>query len=175
MVIAFVNPIIGSVNDVRYSGRYTIQPEQKKAFLYIKNNTDADSLFINWWDYGNSLAYFAERMPVIDQMHIPDTDVKAVSAVIMATDLEKGLQIARRLKQKRNSSEVYMVLFSRDAHLTPIMGYAAGYNLTPCSDSIRMNNITKQTTYYRLWTNQSIEGYTPFYSSKEVRIYKLDV
>nr|QNO55252.1 hypothetical protein AJDLPONB_00006 [Methanosarcinales archaeon ANME-1 ERB7] len=36
------------------------------------------------------LAYFAKRRPVIDQMYIPDVDVKAVSAVIVATDPDKG-------------------------------------------------------------------------------------
>ncbi|NQE45120.1 hypothetical protein C5S31_03730, partial [ANME-1 cluster archaeon GoMg2] len=48
-VIAFVNPVICSVNEVRYLGGYVIQPEKKAAFLYIQNNTAADSLFINWW------------------------------------------------------------------------------------------------------------------------------
>jgi len=48
-----------------------------------------------------SLAYFAKRMPVIDQMYFPDDDVKAISAVIMATDPDKGLQIARTLKQRQ--------------------------------------------------------------------------
>ncbi len=182
--IAFVNPVIGSLNDVRYS--YTIKPEWKQAFMYIKNNTDPDSLFINWWDYGNSLAYFAQRRSVIDQMHFPNEDVKAVSAVIMATDPDKGLQIAQTLKQKHNSSEVYLMLFLRDAFISPIIGYAAGYKLTPFNESISMtfdehgrlvgmNNLTNQTTYYRLWANQSIEGYTPFYASNEVKIYRLNV
>jgi asparagine N-glycosylation enzyme membrane subunit Stt3 len=186
MVIAFVNPVIGSVNEIRYSGGYVIQPEKKAAFLYLQNNTAADSLFINWWDYGNSLAYFAKRRPVIDQMYIPDEAVKAVSAVIVATDPDKGLQIARTLKQKHNSSEVYLMLFWYDAYLMPIMGYAVGYNLTPSNESIRMyfddnerlvgrNELTNRTNYYRLWTNQSIEGYTPFYVKKEVKIFRLDV
>ena len=183
--IALVNPVIGYLkNDVRYS--YTIKPEGKQAFLYIKNNTDPDSQFIHWWDYGNSLAYFAQRRSVIDQMHFPDEDVKEVSAVIMATDPDKGLQIARILKQKHNSSEVYLMLFLNDAFISPIIGYAAGYKLTPFNDSIRMtfdengrlvgmNNLTNQTTYYRLWTNQSIDGYMPFYASNEVKIYRLNV
>ena len=186
IAIAFVNPAIGTVNEVRYSGGYVVQPERKAAFLYIKNNTDADSLFINWWDYGNSLAYFAKRRPVIDQMYFPDAVVKAVSAVIVATDPDKGLQIARTLKERHNSSEVYLMLFRYDAFLVPIMGYATGYDLSPGNESIRMtvddtgrlvgmNDLTNQTTYYRLWTNQSIEGYTPFYLSKEVKIYRLNV
>jgi hypothetical protein len=187
IVLAFVNPVIGSVNEVRYSHRYAVlNPERKAAFLYIKNSTDADSLFINWWDHGNSLAYYAKRRPVIDQMYIPDVDVKAVSAVIVATDPDKGLEIARTLKQRHNSSEVYLMLFWYDAFLTPIMGYAVGYSLTSSNESIRMtfdgnrrligmNNLTNQTTYYRLWTNQFIEGYTPFYLSKEVKIYRLNV
>ncbi len=175
-----------SLNEVHYSDRYVTNPERKEAFLYIKNNTDADSLFINWWDYGNSLAYFAQRRSVIDQMYLPDEDVKEVSAVIVATDPDKGLQIARTLKQKHNSSEVYLMLFHYDAFLSSIMGYAVGYNLTSITESIRMtfddngrlvgmNDLTNQTTYYRLWTNQSIEGYTPFYLSKEVKIYRLNV
>jgi hypothetical protein len=89
---------------VRYLGGYAIQPERKAAFLYLQNNTAADSLFINWWNYGNSLAYFAKRRSVIDQMYFPDEAVTAVSAVIVATDPDKGLQIARALKQKHNSS-----------------------------------------------------------------------
>jgi len=183
--IALVNPVIGSLkNDVRYS--YTIKHEWKETFLYIKNNTDPDSLFIHWWNYGNSLAYFAQRRSVIDQMHIPDEEVKAVSAVMMATDPDKGLQIARTFKQKHNSSEVYLMLFLNDAFIAPIIGYAAGYNLTPLNESIRMTfdengrlvgmtNLTNQTTYYRLWTNQSIDGYTLFYASNEVKVYRLNV
>ena len=186
LCIAFVNPVIGSLNYVRYSHRYTLNPEWEQAFLYIKNNTDPDSIFIHWWDYGNSLAYFAQRRSVIDQMHFPDEDVKAVSAVIMAIDPDKGLQIARTLKQKHNSSEVYLMLFLNDAFISPIIGYAAGYKPTPFNESIRMtfdengqlvgmNNLTNQTTYYRLWTDQSIKGYTPFYANKEVRVYRLNV
>ncbi len=186
LVIAFLNPVIGSVTEVRYLGGYIIQPEKKAAFLYLQNNTAADSLFINWWDHGNSLAYFAKRSPVIDQMYFPDEAVKAVSAVIVATDPDKGLQIARTLKQKHNSSEVYLMLFWYDAFLTPIMGYASGYRLPPNNESIRMyfddngrlvgqNELTNRTNYYRLWTNQSIEGYVPFYVSKEVKIFRLDV
>ncbi|KAF5432276.1 Asparagine N-glycosylation enzyme, membrane subunit Stt3 [Candidatus Methanophagaceae archaeon] len=186
IVIAFVNPVIGSVNEVRYLGGYIIQPEKKAAFLYLQNNTAADSLFINWWDHGNSLAYYAKRRPVIDQMYFPDEAVKAVSAVIVATDPDKGLQIARTLKQKHNSSEVYLMLFWYDAFLTAIMGYFSGYDLSPGNESIRMtfddngrlvgqNELTNRTNYYRLWTNQSIEGYTPFYVSKEVKIFRLDV
>ncbi len=79
---------------MRHSQRYAVNPEWKQAFLYIKDNTDPDALFIHWWDYGNSLAYFAQRRSVIDQMHFPDEDVNAVSAVIMAIDPDKGLQIA---------------------------------------------------------------------------------
>ena len=182
--IAFVNPVIGSLHEVRYS--YTIKSEWKQAFLYVKNNTDSDSLFITWWDYGNSLAYYAQRRSVIDQMHFPDEEVKVVSKVIMGTDPDEGLQIARTLKQNHNSSEVYLVLVLNDAFISPIIGYAAGYKLTPFNESILMtfdetgrlrgmNNLTNQTTYYRLWTNQSIEGYTPFYLSNEVNIYRLNV
>ena len=119
-------------------------------------------------------------------MYFPDAVVKAVSAVIVATDPDKGLQIARTLKERHNSSEVYLMLFRYDAFLVPIMGYATGYDLSPGNESIRMtfddtgrlvglNDLTNQTTYYRLWTNQSIEGYTPFYLSKEVKIYRLNV
>lgn len=182
--IAFVNPVIGSLNDVQYT--YTIKPEWKQAFLNIKNNTDQNSLFINWWDYGNSLAYFAQRRSVIDPMHFPDEEVEAVSRVIVATNPGEGLQIARTLKQQHNSSEVYLMLFLNDAFISPIIGYAAGYKLTPFNESIYMtfdengrlvgmNDLTNQTTYYRLWTNQSIEGYTPFYLGNEVKIYRLQV
>ncbi len=119
-------------------------------------------------------------------MYFPDVDVKAVSAVIVATDPDEGLQIARALQQKHNSSEVYLMLFWYDAFLTAIMGYFTGYDLSPGNESIQMtfddngrlvgqNELTNQTNYYRLWTNQSIEGYTPFYVSKEVKIFRLDV
>ncbi len=117
-------------------------------------------------------------------MYFPDEAVTVVSAVIVATNPD--LQIARALKQKHNSSEVYLMLFWYDAFLTPIMGYASGYRLPPGNDSIRMyfddygrlvgrNELTNRTIYYRLWTNQSIEGYVPFYVSKEEKIFKLDV
>ena len=186
LCIAFLNPVIGSVNEVRYSHRYTVNPEWEQAFLYIKDNTDPYSLFIHWWDYGNSLAYFAQRRSVIDQMHFPDEDVEAVSVVIMGTDPDKGLQIARTLKQKHNSSEVYLMLFLNDAFISPIIGYAAGYKPALFNESIRMtfdengrlvgmDNLTNHTTYYRLWADQSIEGYTLFYANKEVKVYRLNV
>jgi len=116
-------------------------------------------------------------------MHFPDEDVKAASAVIMAIDPDKGLQIARTLKQKHNSSEVYLMLFLNDAFISPIIGYAAGYKPALFNESIRMtfddngrlvgmNNLTNQTTYYRLWTDQPIEGYTLCYANKEVKVYR---
>jgi hypothetical protein len=182
--IAFVNPVIGSLPALRFS--YTIKPEWQDAFCYIRNNTDQDSLAINWWDYGNSVAYFAERRSVIDQMHFPDEEVEKVSTVIMTTDSDEGLQIARTLKKQHNSSEVYLMLFLNDAFISPVIGYAAGYKQTSFNESIvmlfdvqgrlvGMNDLTNQTTYYRLWTNQSIAGYTPFYVSNEVKIYRLNV
>jgi asparagine N-glycosylation enzyme membrane subunit Stt3 len=182
--IAFINPVIGSLPALRFS--YTIKPEWKDAFSYIKTNTDQDSLFITWWDYGNSLAYFAERRSVIDQMHFPDEEVTAVSSIIMATDPEAGLQIARTLKQQHNSSDVYLMLFLNDAFISPVLGYAGGYKQPSFNESIvmsfdeqgrlvGMNDLTNQTTYYRLWTNQSIDGYTPFYANNEIKIYRLTV
>ena len=181
---AFINPVISSLPALHFS--YTIKPEWKDAFWCIKNNTDQDSLFIQWWDYGNSVAYFAKRRSVIDPMHFPDEDVTAVSSIIMATDPEEGLQIARTLKQQHNSSEVYLMLFLNDAFISPVLGYAAGYKPPSFNDSIvmffdehgrlvGMNDLTNQTTYYRLWTNHSVDGYTPFYANNEVKIYKLNV
>lgn len=31
------------------------------AYNYIKNNTDPNAIFVSWWDYGNSLEYYAHR------------------------------------------------------------------------------------------------------------------
>jgi hypothetical protein len=78
------------------------------------------------------------------------------------------------------------MLFLNDAFISPVIGYAAGYKQTSFNESIvmlfdeqgrlvGMNDLTNQTTYYRLWTNQSIAGYTPFYVSNEVKIYRLNV
>jgi asparagine N-glycosylation enzyme membrane subunit Stt3 len=186
LCIVFVNPVIGSLNEVRYPPRYAINLECKQAFLFIKDNTDPNALFIHWWDYGNSLAYFAQRRSVIDQMHVPDGDVRAVSAVIMGTDPDRGLQIARALKQKHNSTAVYLMLFRYDAFIAPVMGDALGYTMTSRNESIRMffdnrgrlvgaNELTHQTTYYRLWTNQSMVGYSPVYANEAVKVYHLKV
>ena len=78
------------------------------------------------------------------------------------------------------------MLFLNDAFISSVIGYAAGYKPTSFNESIvmlfdeqgrlvGMNDLTNQTTYYRLWTNQSIAGYTPFYVSNEVKIYRLNV
>lgn len=150
------------------------------AYKYIKNNTDEDALFFNWWDYGNSIGYTGNRRTVIDQMNIRDCDVIPVSKVIMGTDPEEGLKIVKEYKEKYNSSEVYLLITRNDAMLSSIIGYCAGYEMNNIfitfhdSKLKAMTPISASSIYYRLWNGDYIEGYELFYENADVKIFKLN-
>ncbi len=90
-IILFASIAGPSLDSIRFSRLTTDNPglgnvDLMKGYGYIRNNTASDALIINWWDYGNDVAYRAQRRTVIDQMYIEDSDVINVSKIIMGTN-----------------------------------------------------------------------------------------
>lgn len=156
-------------------------PDMMKGYGYIRNNTAPDALIINWWDYGNDIAYRAQRRTVIDQMYIENSDVMNVSKIIMGTNPIEGLQIAWNYKSKHNNSEVYLLIGKFDGIIAPIIeicsneGKQVFYDFDQTDHIKAMAPDASETNYYKLWTNQTIDGYDIVYANKEMKLFKLNI
>ncbi len=185
-IILFASIAAPSIDSIKFSRLSTNDPglgnaDLMKGYSYIRDNTAPDALIVNWWDYGNDIAYHAERRTVIDQMYIEDSDVINVSKIIMGTNPTEGLQIARNYKSKHNNSEVYLMIGRYDGLIAPIIEYCSGerkqvfYSLNPADQIEAMTPAASETNYYKLWTNQTMEGYDIVYANKEMKLFRLNI
>jgi asparagine N-glycosylation enzyme membrane subunit Stt3 len=185
-IILFASIAGPSIDNIKFSRLSTNNPglgnaDLMKGYSYIRNNTAPDALIINWWDYGNDIAYRAQRRTVIDQMYIEDSDVINVSKIIMGTNPIEGLQIARNYKSKHNNSEVYLLIGKYDGLIAPVIEYCSMerkevfYNFNQTDQIEAMTPAASETNYYKLWTNQTMEGYDIVYVNKEMKLFKLNI
>lgn len=154
-----------SIDSIKFSRLSTDNPgignaDMMRGYSYIRNNTAPDALIINWWDYGNDIAYRAQRRTVIDQMYIEDSDVINVSKIIMGTDGTEGLRIARNYKSKYNNSEVYLLIGKFDGIIASVIEYCSGegkevfYNLDQTDHIKAMTLASSETNYsypHNIW------------------------
>ena len=152
-----------------------------EGYSYIRTNTAPDALIINWWDYGNDIAYRAQRRTVIDQMYIEDADVMNVSKIIMGTSGQEGLLIAKKYKNKFDSSEVYLLIGKIDGRIGPVIAYCSregkdiSYYFDETDNIEALTPDSFETNYYKLWTDQTVEGYDIVYANEEMKLFRLDV
>ena len=152
-----------------------------EGYSYIRTNTAPDALIINWWDYGNDIGYRAQRRTVIDQMYIEDADVINVSKIIMGTSGPEGLQIAKNYKNKFDNPEVYLLIGKIDGRIGSIIAYCSkerkdvSYSFDQRGNIEALTPDAFETNYYKLWTNQTVEGYDIVYANEEMKLVKLDV
>jgi hypothetical protein len=180
---SIVGPSIDSIKFSRLSNDYPGigNADMMKGYSYIRNNTAPDALIINWWDYGNDIGYRAQRRTVIDQMYIENPDVINVSKIIMGTNHSEGLQLARNFKSKYNNSEVYLLIGRFDGIIAFVIEYCSMegkevfYNFNQTDQIEAMTPAAAETNYYRLWTNQTLEGYDIVYANKEMKLFKLNI
>ncbi|VVB91788.1 Oligosaccharyl transferase STT3 subunit [uncultured archaeon] len=185
-IILFASIAGPSIDSIKFSRLPTDYPgignaDMMRGYSYIRNNTAPDALIINWWDYGNDIAYRAQRRTVIDQMYIEDSDVTNVSKIIMGTNRTEGLQIARNYKSKHNNSEVYLLIGKYDGLIASVIEYCSGegkevfYNFNQTDHIEAMTPASSETSYYKLWTNQTMEGYDIVYANKEMKLFRLNI
>jgi len=180
---SIAGPSIDSIKFSRLSNDYPGigNADMMKGYSYIRNNTAPDALIINWWDYGNDIGYRAQRQTVIDQMYIEDHDVINVSKIIMGTNRTEGLQLARNFKSKYNNSEVYLLIGKFDGIIAFVIescsmeGKEVFYNINQTDHIEAMTPAASETNYYKLWTNQTMEGYDIVYANKEMKLFKLNI
>ncbi|CAG0994061.1 MAG: hypothetical protein OIN86_11095 [Candidatus Methanoperedens sp.] len=180
---SIAGPSIDSIKFSRLSNDYPGigNADMMKGYSYIRNNTAPDALIINWWDYGNDIGYRAQRRTVIDQMYIEDPDVINVSKIIMGSNRTEGLQIARNFKSKYNNSEVYLLIGKFDGIIAFVIescsmeGKEVFYNINQTDYIEAMTPAASETNYYKLWTNQTMEGYDIVYANKEMKLFKLNI
>ena len=153
--------------------------DMMEGYSYIRTNTAPDALIINWWDYGNDIAYRAQRRTVIDQMYIDDADVTNVSKIIMGGP--EGLTIAKNYQNKFNSSEVYLLIGKIDGRIGDIIAYCSregkdvSYSFDDTGNLEALTPDSFETNYYKLWTDQTVEGYDIVYANEDMKLVKLDV
>lgn len=180
---SIAGPSIDSIKFSRLSNDYPGigNADMMRGYSYIRNNTAPDALIINWWDYGNDIGYRAQRRTVIDQMYIEDPDVINVSKIIMGTNRTEGLQIARNFKSKYNNSEAYLLIGKFDGIIAFVIEYCSMegkevfYNFNQTDQIEAMTPAASETNYYKLWTNQTMEGYDIVYANKEMKLFKLNI
>jgi hypothetical protein len=114
-------------------------------------------------------------------MYIEDSDVTNVSKIIMGTNRTEGLQIARNYKSKHNNSEVYLLIGKYDGLIASVIEYCSGegkevfYNFNQTDHIEAMTPASSETNYYKLWTNQTMEGYDIVYANKEMKLFRLNI
>ncbi len=185
--ILLFSSIVGqSIDSIKFSRLPNDNPgignaDMMNGYRYIKNNTAPDALIINWWDYGNDIAYRAQRRTVIDQMYIENSDVINVSKIIMGTNRTEGLQIARNYKSKHNNSQVYLLIGKFDGIIASIIeicsneGKQVFYDFDQQDHIKAMTPDASETNYYKLWTNQTMNGYDIVYTNKEMKLFRLNI
>ncbi|VVB91117.1 Oligosaccharyl transferase STT3 subunit [uncultured archaeon] len=185
-IILFQSAAGPSIDTIKFSSLPNDYPgignaDMMRGYSYIKNNTAPDALIINWWDYGKDIAYRAQRRTVIDQMYIEDPDVINVSRIIMGTKPSEGLKIARNYKSKHNNSEVYLLVGQFDGLISSVIEYCTGdgkevfFNFNQTGNIEAMTPAASETNYYKLWNNQTMEGYDIVYANKEMKLFKLNI
>ena len=185
-IILFASIAGPSIDSIKFSRLPNDNPgignaDMMKGYSYIRNNTAPDALIINWWDYGNDIGYRAQRRTVIDQMYIENSDVINVSKIIMGTNRTEGLQIARNFKSKYNNSEVYLLIGKFDGIIAFIIeicsneGKQVFYDFDQTDHIKAMTSDASETNYYKLWTNQTMDGYDIVYANKEMKLFKLNI
>ncbi|MCD4844417.1 MAG: hypothetical protein K8R25_08025 [Methanosarcinales archaeon] len=180
---SIVGPSIDYIKNSRGLNEYSGigNADMMEGYSYIRNNTAPDALIINWWDYGNDIGYRAQRRTVIDQMYIEDADVINVSKIIMGTSGPEGLQISKYYKNKFDNPEVFLLIGKFDSQISSIIAYCSGEGMDVVYSFDRTGNIEAltpdafETNYYKLWTNQTVEGYDIVYANEEMKLVKLDV
>ena len=180
---SIVGPSIDYIKNSRELNEYSGigNADMMEGYGYIRNNTAPDALIINWWDYGNDIGYRAQRRTVIDQMYIEDADVINVSKIIMGTSGPEGLQIAKNYKNKFDNPEVYLLIGKIDGRIGSIIAYCSkerkdvSYSFDQRGNIEALTPDAFETNYYKLWTNQTVEGYDIVYANEEMKLVKLDV
>lgn len=72
-------------------------PDWKNALDWIENNTEEDSVFIAWWDYGYWITVEGNRTTVADNATINQTRIEQIATMFMS-DHNEGERILRELK-----------------------------------------------------------------------------
>ena len=180
---SIVGPSIDYIKNSRGLNEYSGigNADMMEGYSYIRNNTAPDALIINWWDYGNDIGYRAQRRTVIDQMYIEDADVINVSKIIMGTSGPEGLQISKYYKNKFDNPEVFLLIGKFDGQISSIIAYCSkerkdvSYSFDQRGNIEALTPDAFETNYYKLWTNQTVEGYDIVYANEEMKLVKLDV
>jgi asparagine N-glycosylation enzyme membrane subunit Stt3 len=149
---------------------------------WLKTNSSANSLVFTWWDYGYYVSYWGQRVPVIDNGYQPDTRVIDVAKTIIGSDSGAATSIMAKYVSEAKVCRAYYLITSDELALTPIIRYAATFNLTtgansgiaPVPEPVLSNSL-----YYKLFYanatlgDHPVPGFQLAYQNSQVRIYNV--
>lgn len=162
---------------------------------WIKNNTEENTVFLNWWDYGHMVVGYAEResvsknpssealISVRDPSDFPELDMHTtivdVAKSLTTTDENETLSIMN----KYNATYIMVAADDGKGKAAWLFRFAGlnysdyiNYNWQPTNlpfDANQYNELGKQTVLCRILTNAQIFGLTRVYADKDFTIYKL--
>jgi len=76
LLVALISGSIGAAKSSIQQGKYTgpsANLQWQKAMKWVRENTNEDSIFAHWWDYGYWVEYLGERPVISDGGHFQGT------------------------------------------------------------------------------------------------------
>ncbi len=71
-IIILITSFLGFVNSTNQQAKYTgpsANLQWQRAMAWVRENTQSESIFVHWWDYGYWVEYLGERPSVTDGGH----------------------------------------------------------------------------------------------------------
>jgi hypothetical protein len=158
----------------------------RKTLDWIKNNTPANAVFLNWWDYGHMIVGYAEREAISKN---PSTEAlisvrnpsefKEFDNHTIVSDVAKALTTTdehETLETMNKYNATYILLATDDGRgKAGWLFQFAGRNSTDYInaswqgtnlpfDPNQYNELGKQTVLCRMLTNSQIQGLTQVYT-----------
>jgi hypothetical protein len=184
-----------TVNGTKHTGSLNV--ELMDALAWMKNNTEANSTILSWWDYGHSIRGLGERNCVIanpsknmkDSIVNPSSikewddqvTVSKVGKAFAADNVSTTISIMKDtgakylLTNSRDAKDISYVFFTA-AGIDPddYFKYEAQKNPYIEPPSPEPTALGRQTTLYKIWLGSDLPGLTLVYSDLNTRIYKLE-
>ena len=99
-----------------------IQPAWWDTLDWISHNTPKDAHFLNWWNMGHHMAYYAERPTLIDNTNRNIYYVKSAADIFASVDLNHSYELLKKFDVN------YIAVSLMDLRQVPYFASLAGYD-----------------------------------------------
>jgi dolichyl-diphosphooligosaccharide--protein glycosyltransferase len=165
---AYSSPSIVVDAGVNRDGARITLDDFREAYFWLRQNTDANSKVLSWWDYGYQLSAMANRTVIVDNNTWNNTHIATVGRVLASTE-EKAYPIIESLdvdyvlvifggKVGYSSDDINKLLwpirigrgvFPDDMPLEQAYLDAGGMNVGPNAPPALRDSLAYKLCYYR--------------------------